>query len=119
MENIQIFYGGLCSLLPVISGFSGLVAPSINKPEFSSDSTILIKLLKSWFEINEVNLFPALKTPVSLVFLSNFSFANEAALVANLCKTSLSKGKQQGVFSAFLPKLPITLPNVLQRNLPD
>ena len=65
--------------------------PSINRPEFSSDSTILIISSISSFEMNKANTFPALTAPVPLVFLSNLSNTNEVALVANLGEKILSQ----------------------------
>ena len=41
--------------------------------------------------MNKVNPFPDLTTPLQLLFLSNLSIAGEAALVANLGKTYLTK----------------------------
>ena len=43
--------------------------------------------------MNNVNPFPALTAPFPLIFLSNLSNTDEVALVANLGKTSLAKGK--------------------------
>ena len=40
-----------------ISCFTVLIAPSVNRPDFSSDSTILATLLISSFQMNKVNLF--------------------------------------------------------------
>ena len=44
------------------------VAPLINKPESSSDSTLLIILSISSSEMNEINYFPALTVPILLIF---------------------------------------------------
>ena len=65
-----------------------------------------------------MNPFPALTTPCPLTSLSNLSNTDEDALVANLDETSLAKGTA-GSISAFLPKLPITLLNILPVNPPD
>ena len=74
-----------------MSCFIDSVVPSINRPDFSSGSLILIILFKSSFEINKVNPFPALTVPSPLIFLSNLSNTKEFALVANLGKTFLAK----------------------------
>ena len=55
--------------------FSPSVAPSINRPEFSSDYD-LNNIIYIFIPLNKVNPFPALTTP----------------LVANLGKTCLAKG---------------------------
>ena len=69
------------------------------------------------FETNKVNPFPTLRasTPLlaiaspHLFFFSNLCNADEVDLVANIGKISLAKGTARSI-SAFLPKLPITLP---------
>ena len=66
--------------------FTVAVAPSVNRPDFSFDSTILIILSISSFEMNKVNPF------LALAFISNLSNTYEVALVANLGKTYLAKG---------------------------
>ena len=109
-----------------ISCFTVSVPPSINKPDFFSDSTILIILSISSQEMNKLNPIPTLTAPAPivaiaphpLIFLSNLPNTEEVALSANLGKTSLAKGAARSI-SAFFPKLSITLPNVLPRNLPD
>ena len=101
-----------------ISCFTFSLAPSINKPEFSSDSTILIISSKSSFNINKVSPPPALRGPYLLIFLSNLSNIDEVAFVAKLAKTFLSKGTATSI-STFLTKLPFILPNALARNPPD
>ena len=53
-----------------ISNFTVSVAPSINRCDFSSDSTILIISSISSFEKNKVNSFSA---PHPLMFFSNLS----------------------------------------------
>ena len=69
--------------------------------------------------VNKVNSsFPALTAPFPIIVLSSLSSTNEVSLVANLGKTSLPKGTAWPM-SAFLPKVPVTLPNILPRNLPD
>ena len=55
-----------------ISCFTISVAPLVNRPNFSSDSTILIMSSVSSFEIKKVKLFPALTTPFPLIFLSSW-----------------------------------------------
>ena len=60
------------------------VAPLVNRPNFSSDSAILIISCISSFEINEVNPFPALTTLFSLIQFSNLLIAFEAAFEAIL-----------------------------------
>ena len=59
------------------SGFFSLcftvsVASSIHRPDSSSDSTILKISSTSSFEMNKVNLFPALTAPAPFTFLLNF-----------------------------------------------
>ena len=49
--------------------FTVSVTPSINRPDFSSDSTILIISPISSFEMNKMNPFPALTAPAPLIFL--------------------------------------------------
>ena len=61
-----------------ISFFTVSVAPSINRPEYSSDFIILVIASISSFEMNEVNPFPAVTAPLPLIFLSNLSIADEA-----------------------------------------
>ena len=51
-----------------ISCFTISLAPSINRPDFSSDSTILIISYISSFEINKVNVLPALTDPCPAIF---------------------------------------------------
>ena len=68
------------------------VVPSINRPDFSSNSAILIISSTSLFEINRLSHFPALATPRPLISLLNLSNSDEVALVGNLAKTSLAKG---------------------------
>ena len=63
----------LLSCFFFISYFTVSIAPSINRPCFSSDSKILIISFISPFEMNKVNLFLALTTPFALIFLSNLS----------------------------------------------
>ena len=58
--------------------------------------------------MNKVNPFPAVTSSRPLIFLSDWSFTNEAALVANLGKTSLAKGTVRYI-SAFLPRSLIVL----------
>ena len=64
-----------------------------------------------------MNLLPTLTAPRPLIFLSNLSNADEVALVANVGKTSSPKGTARSN-SAPLSNSPITLPEVLPRNLP-
>ena len=66
--------------------------PSIDRPDFSSGSTLLIISSISLFEMNKVNSFPALTTPFLLFFLSNLSDTDKVPLVSNLGKTSLARG---------------------------
>ena len=56
------------------------------------------------FEINKVNLFPALTAPFPFIFLSNLFITFEVKLLANPCKFSLAKRIARFV-SAFFPKL--------------
>ena len=84
---IGAIIGLISSFLLFYFIFSVLVAPSINRPDFYSDSTILIISSISSFEMNKVNLFPGLTAPAPLIFLSIFSNRDD---VANLGKTSLA-----------------------------
>ena len=59
----------------------------------------------SLFEVNKVNIFPALTAPFPLIFLSNLFIALEVKLITNPGKVSLAKGILIFV-SAFFPKLP-------------
>ena len=52
-----------------ISCFTVSFAPSINKPDFSSDSTILVISFISSFEMNKVNILIGLKMPFPLIYL--------------------------------------------------
>ena len=72
----------------------------------------------SSFEINKVNTFPALTGHCLVIFLSNLPNTEENALVANLDKKSLANGASRSI-SAFLPRLSVTLPNVLLRITPN
>ena len=47
----------------------------------------------SSFEMNKMNLFPALAIPCPLIFLLDLSNTYEIALVATLVKTSFAKGR--------------------------
>lgn len=60
--------------------FHVLVAPSVNSPEFYSDSTILIISSLSSFEINKVNYFPVLTVRFRFAFLSNLCITFELHL---------------------------------------
>ena len=84
------------------SFFTVLVAPSINRPDFSDDSTILIISSISSFEMNKTNLFPAL---CPFIFLLNLSNTEEVALIAYLSKIYLAKGTVRSI-NIFLPNLP-------------
>ena len=55
-----------------ISCFTVLVVPSIYRPDFSSDFTILIISSISSFQLNKMNPFPALTALRPLIFISNF-----------------------------------------------
>ena len=68
--------------------------------------------------MNKVNPFHALTALYPLIFLSNLSNTVEFALVANLGKTSSTKGTTRSN-NTFLSKLPIILPNVLSKSPPD
>ena len=61
--------------------------------------------MKSSFEINTVNLLPALTALFWLIFLSNIFVAFEVKLLTNPGKLSLSKGTPI-LFDAFFPRLP-------------
>ena len=97
--------------------FAVLITPSVNRPDFSSDCTVSVSSISS-FEINIVNLFPALAAPCSLMFLLNLSNKEEIHLVDHLCKTSLTKGIEKSI-NGFVPELPILLPNILPINPAD
>ena len=51
-----------------ISYFTVSLAPSINRPDFSYDSAILIISSISSFETNKVNPLPALTAPCPVIF---------------------------------------------------
>ena len=95
----------ICFLVFFISSFTVSVTPSINTPESSNDSMIIIILFISSFKINKVNPFPALTAPFPLTFLANLFIALEVKLLTNPGKFSLAKGKATFV-SAFFLKLP-------------
>ena len=67
-----------------ISCFTVSVAPSINRPDFSSDSTTLIVSSISSFEMKKMNPIPVITAPFPLTFLSNLSKADEVTLVVTL-----------------------------------
>ena len=85
-----------------ISWFTVSVIPSINIPEFSNKLIILIISFISSFEINKVNLFPALTVPFPLIFLSNLFIAIEVKLLTNPGKLPLAKGIAIFVSASFL-----------------
>ena len=64
--------------LVYFSSFTVSVRPSVDRPESSSDFKILIKLSISSLKMNQVNPFPALTAPRSLIFCSNLSIAAKA-----------------------------------------
>ena len=68
-----------------VSCFIVSVVPSINIPDFSSDSTFLAMPSIYSFEMNKANPFPGLTSPLSFIL----SIANQADFVSNLGKTSL------------------------------
>ena len=85
--------------------FTVSVTPSINTPKYSNYFIIFISFISS-FEMNKVNLLPALKASFLLIFLSNLFIAFEVKLLTNLGKLSLAK--RVAIFvSAFFPKLAI------------
>ena len=90
------------------------VAPSINRPEYSSDFLILLISSLSSIKIIKFNPFHALTAPRPLIFLSNLSNVEEIVSVTNLGKTSLSEETARFI-SALLPNLSIVLP----QNPPD
>ena len=59
-----------------ISCFPVPVVPSINRPEYFSDFTILITSFISSLKMNKVNPFHALTAPLPLIFLSNLFIAD-------------------------------------------
>ena len=63
---------------------------------------ILIISFISSFEINKVNLFPALTVPFPLIFLSNLFIAIEVKLLTNPGKLPLAKGIAIFVSASFL-----------------
>ena len=73
-----------------ISCFTVPVTPSINTPESLNEFIILIILIIYSFEVNKVNLFPALTTPFPLIFLSNLFIAFEVKLLTYPGKLSLA-----------------------------
>ena len=64
---------------------------------------ILVKLLISLFETNNVNAFPALTDTFPIMFLSNLFIAVEVKLLAGPSELSLAKGIAMFV-STFFPK---------------
>ena len=64
-----------------ISHFTVSVAPSINRPDFSNETTILIISSVFSFEMNKGSHFPALTGPCPLISLSNLSNTNKVVLV--------------------------------------
>ena len=87
-----------------ISYFTVSVTQSIHTLQYSNDFMFLIVLFIFSFEINKVNLFPALIAAFPLIFLSNLFIAFEAKLLTSPGKVCLSKGIATFV-SAFFPKL--------------
>ena len=83
-----------------IWSFTVSVAPSINRPDFSNDSMILIILSIPSFEINKVNPLPALTTTSPLILFPSLSITFE---VAYLGKLFLVKGIARSV--VFFPSL--------------
>ena len=56
----------------------------------------------SSFKVNKVNLFPTLKVPVPLIFLSNLFIVFEVKLLTNPSKLSIAKGRVTFVSAFFL-----------------
>ena len=83
------------------SCFTVSVAPSINRPESSSDFTVLITSSIFLFKMNKVVAFPTLTDLCTLTFLSNLSVTAETAIVSNLGRTSLAKETAR-LISAFV-----------------
>ena len=73
------------------SCFTVSVAPSINRPESSSEFTVLMTSSISSFKMNKVGAFPTLTDYCTLIYLSNLSFTAKTAIVSNLGRTSLAK----------------------------
>ena len=98
-----------------ISCFTASVVSSINRLDFSSDSTVLIISAISSFEINKVNPLLALIAPFRLTLSPNLFIAFEAAfediLLTNLDKISLATGTAISV-TAFLTNSLPSLPNL-------
>ena len=71
----------------VLSSLTVSVTQSFNRPDFSSDFTILLKLSISSFEMSKVNLFPSVTflapAPHSPIFLSKLFIIEEVALDGN------------------------------------
>ena len=63
--------------------FTNSVILSIDTFESSRDFMILIIPFISSFEMNQVNVFPALPAPFQFAFLSNLSISFEAKLLTN------------------------------------
>ena len=66
--------------------------PWINTFESTNNFMILIISFISSFEMNKVNIFPALTFPFQFIFLSNLFIAFEAKLITNPGKFSLANG---------------------------
>ena len=66
-----------------VSCFTASVTPSINTPESFKDFMILMISSLFSFEMNKVNLLPALTTLFPLILLSTLFFVFEAMLLIN------------------------------------
>ena len=95
-------------LLFLVSFFTASTVPSISRPDFFSDFTIVIISFMSSFEKNKVNHFLTRMAPRPLIFLSSLSNIDKVHLFANFVKVSLAKVTGRFV-SASLPNLPIVL----------
>ena len=91
-------------LVLFISSFTVSLTPSINTPEYSNDFMILIISFISPFEINKINLFPALTAPFPLIFLSSLFITFQVKLLTTPGKLFVS---------AFFPKIPNREPKYL------
>ena len=78
------------TFLVFIASFNVSVAPSLNKRESSSSFTIMITSSISSFEMNNLNLFPALTASYPPTFDSKLFTTDDVAFVANLGISSLS-----------------------------
>ena len=99
-STIEVTYGALIAC----SNKSAFLFSYFISLEFSSDLMILLISSMSFFELNKINLFPALTAPFPLIFLLNLFIVFEVKLLINAGKFYLAREKSTFV-SAFLPEL--------------